>query len=231
VNLDPDDVCSFAVQQLMIVGGGARRAQLEHWGVDRAALNRMLRRGMLYRPARGYYVLPWSGDGDDRWQRQRSEHLRAVSAVAGNASVAGLRSAALALGLPVSRVPPIPEVLRPPHAAPLKGARVIRRWPSPQVVVLVNQVPVTGLERTAVDIALDLPTPEALITVDAALRRGADPHLMSAILEDLGQVRGCHRARRTLHWADGHAESPLESRGRGDAASSWCRAYLVPGAT
>ena len=200
----------------MIVGGGARRAQLEHWGVDRAALNRMLRRGMLYRPARGYYVLPWSGDGDDRWQRQRSEHLRAVSAVAGNASVAGLRSAALALGLPVSRVPPIPEVLRPPHAAPLKGARVIRRWPSPQVVVLVNQVPVTSLERTAVDIALDLPTPEALITVDAALRRGADPHLMSAILEDLGQVRGCHRARRTLHWADGHSESPLESRGRGE---------------
>jgi hypothetical protein len=80
----------------------------------------------------------------------------------------------------------------------------------------VNGVPVTNLERTAVDIALDLPTPEALITVDAALRRGADPSLMAAILADLGPVPGCHRARQTLSWGDAHSESPLESRGRGE---------------
>lgn len=216
MNLDPDDVSAFAVQQLLVVGGGARRAQLESWGVDRAALNRMLRRGLLHRQGRGYYVLPWSGASDDRWQRQRSEHLRAVSAVVGKGSVTGSRSAALALGLPVSQVPPIPEILRLPHASALKGARVIRRFPDPRQIVMVNGVPVTNLERTAVDIALDLPTPEALITVDAALRRGADPYLMAAILEGLGSVTGCHRARQTLDWGDAHSESPLESRGRGE---------------
>ncbi|MCZ3386032.1 MAG: type IV toxin-antitoxin system AbiEi family antitoxin domain-containing protein [Actinomycetia bacterium] len=216
MNLDSDDVCAFAIQQLMVVGGGARRAQLEQWGVDRAALNRMLRRGMLQRQGRGYYVLPWSGDSSDRWQRQRSQHLRAVSAILGDDCVGGLRSAALAMGLPVARVPPIPEVLRPAHAAGLKGARVIRRAPDPQLIVVVNGVRVTNLERTAVDIALDLPTPEALITVDAALRRGADPQLMAAILAELGQVSGRDRARRTLDWADGYSESPLESRGRGE---------------
>lgn len=216
MNLEPDDVCSWAVQQLMVVGGGAPRAQLERWGVDRAALNRMLRRGMVHRQGRGYYVLPWSGATDDRWQRQRSEHLRAVSAMVANGKEAGLRSAALAWGPPVSQVPPRPEILRPPHAAALKGARVIRRSLDPQLIVMVNQVPVTNLERTAVDIAIDLPTPEALITVDAALRRGADRSVMLAILEAMGPVPGCREARRTLDWADGHSESPLESRGRGE---------------
>ncbi len=139
-----------------------------------------------------------------------------MSAIVANGKEAGLRSAALAWGPPVSQVLPRPEILRPPHAAELKGARVIRRSPDPQQIVMVNHVPVTNLERTAVDIALDLPTPEALITIDAALRRGADRSVMLAILEATGPVRGCREARRTLDWADGHSESPLESRGRGE---------------
>ncbi len=93
---------------------------------------------------------------------------------------------------------------------------MVRRALHPSEVVYVNGVPVTSLERTAVDVALDLPTPEALITVDAAIRRGGDRKKMLAILEGMGSVRGCREARRTLDWADGHSESPLESRGRGE---------------
>ena len=215
VPLTPDDVCNHVVQQLAAVGGGASRAELHRWGVDRAALNRLLRRGMVHRQGRGYYVLPWAGHDDDRWRRERSEHLRRVSAAANSEKVAGLRSAALAWGLPVSSVPPLPEILRPAHAASLQGTRVVRRPPDPEHIVLINTVHVTSLERTAVDVSLDLPTPQALITVDAVLRRGADLHLMMTLLRSLGPVHGCRRAHQTLIWADGHSESPLESFGRG----------------
>lgn len=213
--LTPDDVCDHVVQQLLTAGGGASWAELQRWGIDRATLNRLLRRGMVHRQGRGYYVLPWTGQDDDRWQRRRSEHLRRVSATAGNGKVAGIRSAALAWGLPVYAVPPHPEILRPSQAAGLRGARVVRRPAEPPHVVLLNSVPVTSLERTAVDVALDLPTPQALITVDAALRRGADLPLMMQSLHCLGPVNGCRRAHQTLAWADGHSESPLESFGRG----------------
>ena len=92
---------------------------------------------------------------------------------------------------------------------------MVRRPPDPEHIVLINTVHVTSLERTAVDVALDLPTPQALITVDAVLRRGADLHLMMTLLRSLGPVHGCRRAHQTLIWADGHSESPLESFGRG----------------
>jgi hypothetical protein len=74
---------------------------------------------------------------------------------------------------------------------------------------------VTTLERTAVDVALDLPTPDALVTVDAALRRGTDLGQIKEMLLARGAVRGAKRARQTLDWADGHSETPIESMGRG----------------
>lgn len=207
---------SFVIQNMLASGGGASHAQLASWGIGRGDLARMLRRGVIARTRRGHYVVPWFGDDSDRWQRERSTHLREVAAETVRHSVAGLRSAALASGLPVSSVPQRPELIRPPGSGTWPGIRVLRRSLKPDEIATVNGIPVTSLERTAVDIALDLPTPQALITVDAALRRGADRAIMLATLDAMGSVRGCRRARQTLQWADAHAESPLESRGRGE---------------
>jgi hypothetical protein len=77
-------------------------------------------------------------------------------------------------------------------------------------------VPIASIERTAVDIAADLSTPQALVTVDAALRRGVPRQQLIATLRSLGRVQGCRTARQTLEWADPHSESALESAGRGE---------------
>jgi hypothetical protein len=75
---------------------------------------------------------------------------------------------------------------------------------------------VTSLVRTAVDIALDLPVPESLITLDAALQRGVRRDQLLGNLAARGSARYLHRARSAIEWADQHAESPLESRCRGE---------------
>jgi hypothetical protein len=176
----------------------------------------MMRRGILHRSRRGSYVLATLPlTAEDPWERRRLTHLGEVSALAGPDAVAGARSAAMARGLPVSAVPARPEVIRPAGSGTWPGVRVLRRTLDPDEIELVNGLLVTNVERTCVDVALDLPTPEALITVDAALRQGASLSQMHEMLKLRGPCRGCRTARRTLAWADGHSESPLESRGRG----------------
>ncbi|HEX5017285.1 MAG TPA: type IV toxin-antitoxin system AbiEi family antitoxin domain-containing protein [Actinomycetes bacterium] len=210
------DVCERVTQLLLSTGGGAATETLVALGADKRDLNRMCYEGALTRVARGFYALGHAHD-EDRWQQQRSEHLRHAAAMCDVGAVTiALSSAALARTLPVNRIPERPEVIRPPGSAVLLGARTLRRPLEPGDVQLVRGVPVTSLARTAVDVALDLPTPEALITVDAAIRRGATSAAMSEILVALGGVRGCRSARLTVELADPHAESALESRGRGE---------------
>lgn len=151
----------------------------------------------------------------------------AAAALSGQDRVLGLRTAALAWGLPVSSFPSRVELVRPPGSRRPSTARVVRRALDVDMVSLVKGVPVTCLERTAVDVSLDLPSPQALVTVDAALRRGADRRLMQKMLNNMGSVPGVGQARTTLQWADGHSESALESRSRGEllvrgAPRPWC---------
>jgi hypothetical protein len=202
--------------QLQRCGGGASYRQLLEWGAHKWTISRMCESGTLMRVGRGFFTLPWSGSPGDSWQRQRSEHLRTVAAFTRPGTIAGLRSAGLVWGLSVDAIPERPEVLRPPGSGYLRGARSIRRVVPESHVTTIRGVVVTTLERTAVYIALDLPAPRALISIDAILRRGASREVMRSILEQLGSLRGCRLARRAIDWADGHAESALESRGRGE---------------
>jgi hypothetical protein len=196
-------------------GGGATWPDLRAWGVGRAVVLRMLRRGCIVRSARGAYRLP-DPASVDVWQQRRSRHLMISASMCGAARVLGLRTAALGLGLPVASMPREPEFIRPPHSRTVVGARVVRRALAPDDVTEINGLPITTVERTAVDVALDLPTPQALVTVDAALRRGGDRQLMIETLSRMGRVSGVDRARTTLAWGDPHSESALESRGRGE---------------
>lgn len=53
-----------------------------------------------------------------------------------------------------------------------------------------------------------------LVIADAALRAGADPELLAAMLDERGGARGIRRARAVLTAADAGAESPGESAAR-----------------
>ena len=223
------------VGRLVSSAGGASVQQLSEWGADKRLIQKMCADGTLRRVKRGYYTLGGVAS-DDHWQRLRSEHLRLVAAMTNDHTVAGFRSAALAFGLPVSDIPDEPEVIRPPTMSSLGRTRTLRRPLDDGEITSVRAVPVTTIERTAVDVALDLPTPQALITLDAALRRGASRTLLLHNLSSLGSVRGCRTARQTIAWADPHSESALESRGRGEllirgVPPPWCNVSFRMGDT
>lgn len=81
--------------------------------------------------------------------------------------------------------------------------------------VVVGGVPATSLERTAVGCARSLPFKAALMTMDCALRHGADPDAVDAILREAAGGRGIVQARQVRDLADAGAETPGESLTRG----------------
>ncbi|MFC7879729.1 hypothetical protein [Isoptericola sp. NPDC057391] len=72
-------------------------------------------------------------------------------------------------------------------------------------------LPVTSMERTAVDCARTLSFEAALVVMDCALRHGADRSLVRRILDESRGKRGVVQARRVLDLADAGAESPGET--------------------
>ncbi|GAA1481960.1 hypothetical protein GCM10009624_24000 [Gordonia sinesedis] len=82
----------------------------------------------------------------------------------------------------------------------------------PADVTAVDGVPVTTLERTAVDVACASTFPAALAVFDSALRLGADPEVLADALD--GCRRGVAVGRRALAHADPGAENAGESWGR-----------------
>ena len=197
------------------LGGGATTGQLHAWGLSTGKLERLVRDGQLVRVARGCYRLP-SAAGEDFWAKLRSDHLKSLAAQITVDAAAGLRTGAMVWGPPVSDIPAHPEVIRPPRSHRPRGLRTVCTALSTEDVVTVNGIAVTSIERTAVDVAVDLPIPQALVTLDAALRRGARRDLMLAILQRRGRVAGASKARQAIGWADPFAESAVESRGRGE---------------
>jgi hypothetical protein len=76
---------------------------------------------------------------------------------------------------------------------------------------MLDGVPVTSLERTAVDCARALRPDQAVVIVDSALRLGADPAVIATILEECAGKRGVRAARYVVALADGVVESGGES--------------------
>lgn len=214
--MDPSHELPHEIAQwLNGCGGGASRAQLLARGQTSVDLARYVRHGSLVRVRRGHYALATPNLGD-QWLQARQTHLHAVASLADTDQVGALRSAALVWGLPVSAIPNEPELIRPPGRSRPSGTRVRFGLLAEQDVVRHEGIWVTSLVRSAVDIALDLPIPESLITLDAALRRGIRRQDLREHLDRRGSVRHVRRARFAIDWADPHVESPLESRCRGE---------------
>ena len=75
----------------------------------------------------------------------------------------------------------------------------------------LDDVPVTGLERTVVDCARAFSLERSMVVVDSALRLGARPSVIGQILDESRGRRGVVRARRAVELADPRSESPGET--------------------
>ncbi|MGY2002749.1 type IV toxin-antitoxin system AbiEi family antitoxin domain-containing protein [Blastococcus sp. SYSU DS1024] len=74
---------------------------------------------------------------------------------------------------------------------------------------------VTGVARTLVDCARELPLADAVVAIDAAIsRKRVRRAELTAVVLEQSHWFGIGGAARALGLADGRAESPLETRGR-----------------
>jgi hypothetical protein len=138
--------------------------------------------------------------------------------------------------LPVRRPPHRPDVVRAPHRGRLAGATV-RRGVAPYLdadVVRVEGLLVTSLAVTCADVAGSTELADALITVDAALRRGVSSEDLQAAVGRLTHATRRRHAERAIAVADPWSESWLESLSRGRAVEArlplpLCNVTLVAG--
>ena len=155
---------------------------------------------------------------------QRRMHAVAVGAIIKRNPdlVASHESAAYLHGidslLPTgTAVPPVTLTRRPaePSRSLVRGALIrVAALPDNHVTTALG-IPVTTAARTVMDIARTTGFMEGVVAADSALHKHAAIKVEFAIvLHDCRQWRGIVRARQVLDFADGRAESALESVAR-----------------
>ena len=167
---------------------------------------RPLRRG-VYSPTASWLAL---APVEQHVLRARAAARAAPSVVVSHISAAALH------GLPISRHDlDLVHVTRPGQTGARRDdRRVLHVAPlDPSEIIEIEGVRTTSLVRTLVDVARTASFEAAVTVADAGLHRS--PLIVGAIAETLATVRGragAAAARRALHFADGRAESPGESR-------------------
>lgn len=128
-------------------------------------------------------------------------------------------TAALVHGLPLFAAYEGPPVLT--RSRTPRGDRPVRTSPAPLVShipdrhrAVVHGAVVTSVARTAVDLARKGPALSAVVVLDAALRTGVTREQLEEVLGDCHGWPGTVQAKEWLAFADGRAESALESVGR-----------------
>ena len=178
-------------------------------------LGRLNRRGELTRVRRGAYA---AAIGDELTREEQHRRLLyATAAQLFDGSVVSHGSAAVLHGLPVwaaaiTRV----HVTRSrsghgkrrslvhAHCAPLDVAEI----------VLIDQIAVTSIARTVLDLARTLPMDQAVAVGDRALRGGLSPRELASGLLRMERWPGVRQARRTIDFLDPRSESVGESVSR-----------------
>lgn len=192
------------LQLLRSQGGVARRRDLHAAGLRRRALEGAVRRGDL--------VLVGADVLSARAVDDELAGLRC--AAVGLDGVASGPSAALVWGLDLLQQ-------RALHEVTVARDRSRARWPATTVrrrdladadVTVRDGLPVTTPLRTALDVLRDLPLPDAVVVVDAALRAGllSEAALLRAVAALPAGV-GRPRAVRAAGLVDARCGSALES--------------------
>lgn len=210
-------------------------------GITRSALRSALAAGAIIRVRHG--CLLSARDSAANARDESVEQIQAAMSRLGADVVVSHASAALLHGLPLPHRTAFDQV----HFLSLSANR--RRYPGVKIhaaysldesdIVTVDGLRTTSVMRTAVDVARRLALPEALVPLDAAVRRlviehpGQRPELadhdrvevtpiVSEVCADLAQwgdrlatCIGVRELRRAIDHVSPLAESPLESGSRG----------------
>jgi hypothetical protein len=199
-------------------GGLFTRQQARDAGYRPPALRQLTRPG-------GEWVVVRRGVYAERrlWERlgeQRERPLalaRAVTLSMHVDHVLSHDSAAHAWGLPLLRPQlPLVHVTRPGvHGSRTEhGVKHHLERKGLDAAYNVGGLEVTGLERTALDVAREHGWLSGVIALDAALGLGGDPVLAEAILASMWSWPGVRQARRAAQASRLGAESALETLGR-----------------
>lgn len=149
-----------------------------------------------------------------------TQHLCAVHAALltrRQAWHAGRRSAALAHELPLlGTLPVVPQLARQPlRSTDRSSSRHERLTALPDHDLAVRRnLPVTSLARTVIDLSRDESFVSGVVVADAALRQGVGLEQLVGVAERCRTWPGGPRALAVARFADGLAESPLESVSR-----------------
>ncbi len=170
----------------------------------------------LEQVGRGVWIRREVLEGLTPLQRHRID-IRADLLRLGPGWHAARRSAALVSGLPpLGKGPSTPQLLRAPER-PQERSWHTDRWIAPlpeRQRGLLERLPVTKLDRIALDIARGTSEREGLVVTDAVLGLGVDRRWLERGLSEMARWPGAEQARRLIAFADGLSESPLESISR-----------------
>jgi hypothetical protein len=183
-------------------------------GWTRKAIDREVRSGRWTPVRRGVYARSEAAGG----RRLAILGVLAAQLATGHDVVGTHETAAAVHGLPLLAPyagPPRLSIVRPPgQQRPGRGgpARLVSQIP-PHHRALVLGATVTTVARTAVDLARTGSPLSSVVVLDAALR-STPRALLEQVLDDCRGWPGIDAARAAVAFADGRAESPLESVGR-----------------
>lgn len=193
-----------AAQDLLTGSGGfATTAQLLTV-MTRQELDVQVKKRGLIRVWRGVYAAA---------EPDLAGRLEALDRVMGRHAVACMGTAARLYGFDTENTTAV-HVLDPGiRMRPTRGLMVHQREGAPLRLVASRRA--TAPAWTAVEVARQLPRPRALATLDAALHSGwcTSGEIARAVLEQHGR-RGIVSVRELAQYADGRAESAMESEAR-----------------
>jgi len=210
------------MSDLSRLAGVMTTAELAAAGVSRGQLRRLVRRGAWLRLAHGVFA-PVELVAAETGDRSGEHAVRATAALAGLGSVAVVshHSAALIHGMELLGRLPVETVTltRPPGSTSRRTCRTGIRFHIAELpaghVVNRRGLPVTSAARTVVDLARASAFRAGVVVADSALRsRRVSKADLDLCLTTCARWPGIQNARRVVAFADGRAESVLESISR-----------------
>ena len=178
-------------------------------------LARRTRSGEIQHVRRGVYDCAEATVLDAAFEHVRL--ARATVRIAAPTAVVSHLSAAVLHGLPVLTTSLARVQLTRADISGGKNRGGIHLYATPLAsdeVAVVDGIRVTSLARTIVDVARTLPFEQAVLTGDAAVRRGLATAALEACLERSVRRPGMASARRVVRFLDPLSESPGESLSR-----------------
>ena len=187
-------------------------------GLTPAALRRQLRHRDLLVMRRGTYIDAATWSAADSLRDRTLIELRAaqqcIDGVVGGFETAAIGHRYSLIGRGPRRLLLIRDAAPGRTPADLPGVRVLPAGLPATHQTRIDHVLVTTGARTVVDMGRRRPFRAAVVVADSALHAGLTEEELQAVLADCAGWPGIRAARHVVGFADGRAESPLESLGR-----------------